>query len=342
MTTKRETAKETPPETTPQAVPKGPTRLEKLSLYLVSEAPKLKELAPPGYDWRRGARILAISAMRVPTLLQCTPQSIVRSLGRAFELGLDPGGALGDAYLIPRRMGKAVLERWKGTDFDHECELQLGYQGLITLARRSGEVQRIEARSVYVGDHFRLAYGTRPIIEHEPRFVAEAEKRGYYAVAFLREGEPQFEYMTFEQVVEVRNKAAADTPAWREWFDEMAKKTVIRRLSKLLPKSAEMRHLLEREDATSFGDLNVIDDGDSPEGVVTYDKPHQVGGKLRQVMQDQQAKKARPVVIEHVPPVAPSPPPPESPTPAPDEYPPHPDEEDDVDMPEEREPGADG
>jgi recombination protein RecT len=128
--------------------------------------------------------------------------------------------------------------------------LIIGYRGLIDLARRSGQISRIEAHPAYEKDRFKIQFGLNPILEHEPDLSGDPGPMILvYAVAELRDGTKQVEVMTKKQVdgIRARSKAGKSGP-WVTDYDEMAKKTVVRRLCKYLPLSVELVTAFERDD----------------------------------------------------------------------------------------------
>jgi len=192
-------------------------------------------------------------------LLACSRPSLLGSMMHAAQLGLDVGGALGLAYLIP---------------YGREAKLVIGYKGLVELAYRSGRVENIEARVVNSKDDFALALGTSPSITHIPNLKQKGELVGVYAVAHMKGGGLHFEHMTKQQIDAIRNrsKAKSDGP-WVTDYEEMAKKTVVRRLVKLLPLSVEVSKAVALDEAAEAGlpqatidlpeeDYNVQEDGD--------------------------------------------------------------------------------
>ena len=176
------------------------------------------------------------------------------------QLGIEPGGALGHAYLLPfenRRSGKT------------EVQFILGYKGMIDLARRSGQIVSIEARAVYERDTFSVRFGLDPDLQHEPAWEEDdrGELRAVYAVAKLQGGGVQFEVMGRKEIERIRNESQGYKTAerygkgnspWHTHFDEMGRKTVLRRLFKYLPVSIEYIDAQEREDRdSSMADIDM-------------------------------------------------------------------------------------
>ncbi len=200
---------------------------------------------------------------KTPKLRECTQASLLGSVIQAAQLGLEPGSALGHCYLIP------FFNRKAGS---LECQFMLGYRGMLDLARRSGAIVNIDARVVFAADEFDLLYGTETRILHKPVLCGDrGGVIGVYAIAQLQGGGSQVEYMSVQDVFAIRDasKAKNDGP-WKTHFEEMAKKTVVRRLFKYLPVSIEALTAVgldERADAgLSQHNEAVLGDGES--GVV--------------------------------------------------------------------------
>lgn len=203
---------------------------------------KLAEVTPKHLTPDRLIRVAIAAAGRTPALLKCTPASLLNSVMQAAQVGLEPGSALGEAYLVP----------YKDT-----CQLIIGYRGLISLARRSGQIVSIEAHVVHERDKFSCRYGLNPTLEHEPDWSADpGDVIAVYAVAKLKDGGTQVEVMTRAQVdaIRARSKASGSGP-WVSDYAEMARKTVVRRLCKYLPLSIELAEALAIDDAAEGADV---------------------------------------------------------------------------------------
>lgn len=223
----------------------------------------------------RLARIALTEVRKVPKLAECNQQSFLGALMMCAQLGLEPGGALGHAYILPFDKRKKIGNQWQTVDT--EAQLIIGYRGMIDLARRSGQIVSVEARPVYESDTFKVSFGLHSDLVHEPNW--NVPDRGglkfVYAVAKLKDGGVQFEVMSRAEVEQVRAQSKSkDNGPWVTHFEEMAKKTVLRRLFKYLPVSIEMQTAVAldekaeaglSQDAASFihGDYSVIDHADS-------------------------------------------------------------------------------
>ncbi len=222
-----------------------------------AKSKNLTGLIPRHLTPERVAKIAISALMRNPKLLQCKPETVWFQVAQAATLGLEVN-LLGAAYLVPFKNNKTG-----GMD----CQLIVGYQGLIDLARRSGNIESIEARIVYEKDDFELENGLDPVLRHKPCLDSDPGKiRLVYAVAKLKDGGRQIEYMTKTAIDKIRNRSnAANSGPWVSDYDEMARKTVIRRLAKYLPKSIEMAQAMALDDAGDAGEpqlagLDIEDD----------------------------------------------------------------------------------
>lgn len=195
----------------------------------------------------RVTRILIACVSRTPALRNCTMDSIMRAALQAAELGLEPGSATGEAYLVP---------------YGDQCTLIPGYRGLISLARRSGEVSTIMAYTVYQSDKFEFELGLHPKLVHvpDPTAARDADKITYaYCVIKLKDGGELFDVMTRGEVDRIKNRSrASKSGPWVTDYAEMAKKTVTRRTLKYAPMSVEMSRAIAMDEAFETGDDSIM------------------------------------------------------------------------------------
>ncbi|OXI24331.1 recombinase RecT [Burkholderia sp. AU15512] len=214
---------------------------------------------------------IALGALRTtPKLMECTVESLMGAVVQCSQLGLEPNTPLGHAYLIPFEKKKKVGNQWV-TD-KVETQIVIGYKGLIDLARRSGQVVSIAAHAVHEHDHFDYAFGLDEKLEHKPAMSARGRVIAFYAVAKLVGGGHAFEVMSAEQVNEIRDasqnyKFARDKEktVWGQHYEEMGRKTVLRRLFKYLPVSIELASAAAIDDVGASGRSQALDtvlDGD--------------------------------------------------------------------------------
>lgn len=214
--------------------PRTPQQLKRVVLMVNQQ---IAEILPKHISPERVLRFAMLAVNKQPKLLLCTGESIVQSIMQAASLGLDFGGILGEAYLIP---------------YKTECKLMPGYRGYINLARNSGEIRSISADVIYSHDQLVYQKGTEPLLIHKPDIDAVREDkdiRAAYMVAELMDGGHHVELLTRQEIEKAKScsRGAGDSDSpWRKWYSEMAKKTAIRRGCKFLALSSEkIRKLME-------------------------------------------------------------------------------------------------
>ena len=199
----------------------------------------------------RFARIAMTAVTQNPTLGACTPGSFIGALLTAAQLGLEPNTPLGQAYLIPFK-NKGVLE----------AQFQLGYRGLIDLAHRSGDLKDITAHIVYENDTFEYELGLEPKLRHVPAMKDRGGIAWVYAIYRLQSGGQGFEVMSFEDIEAHKKKyskaASKGFSPWQTSWEEMAKKTVIKRVLKYAPLRTEFVRAVKDDEST----FNFTADGD--------------------------------------------------------------------------------
>ena len=187
----------------------------------------------------RFIRIALTALTKTPKLQQCTSETFFASLLTLSELGLEPDGRR--AHLIP---------------YGRECKVIVDYKGLVELVMRGGNVSNIHADIVCENDVFEYDRGeikTHKIDFRKPR----GEPYAVYAICRFKDGTEKTEVMNREEVEAIRKRSkAGQSGPWVTDWNEMAKKTAFRRLSKWLPLSPEQREALEKDD-DQFEPINV-------------------------------------------------------------------------------------
>ncbi len=168
-----------------------------------------------------------------PYLMKCDPNSVKDSVVNVALTGITLNPALKYAYLVPRKV--------KG---DLKCILDISYMGMIKILTDAGAVKNVDAGVIYSNDKYDFRRGSDPYFKHQPALSNRGEKIGAYAIAFLRDGGFQFEILGREEIEKVRatsesykNEEGRKFSPWETWEDEMWKKTALKRLFKLLPKT---------------------------------------------------------------------------------------------------------
>ncbi|MCP3026637.1 recombination protein RecT [Halobacillus sp. A5] len=230
-----------------------------IQAYLKKMGPEFERALPKHMDADRLGRIAMTTIRQNPKLLECSIPSLMGAVMQAAQLGLEPG-LIGHCYLVPF---------WNGKMKQTDVQFIIGYKGMIDLARRSGHIESIYAHTVHENDEFEYELGLHPKLVHKPATGERGEMTFVYAVAHFKDGGYQFEVFSDADVEKVRGRSKAGTNGpWKTDYEEMAKKTVIRRMFKYLPISIEVQDQASQdetvrkdvtEEAQSIHDQDYID-----------------------------------------------------------------------------------
>ena len=199
-----------------------------MKAYITRMKGEIAKALPSVMTPERFTRIVTSAISTTPQLAQTTPQSFLGAMMTAAQLGLEPNTPLGQAYLLPYKNHGRL-----------ECQFQLGYKGLIDLAYRSGQVTIIQAHEVRENDEFTYSFGLEPSLRHVPARSDRGEVICYYAMFRTKDGGFGFEVMSREDVEAHARKYSksygSSFSPWATNFDEMAKKTVLKKCLKYAP-----------------------------------------------------------------------------------------------------------
>ncbi|MDT3395571.1 recombinase RecT [Streptomyces sp. B1866] len=189
----------------------------------------------------RIARIALTELRRVEHLAECTQESFGGALMTCAQLGLEPGGVSGEAYLLPF---------WNKQLGAYEVQLVIGYQGMVRLFWQHPLAAGLDAHTVYENDDFDFEYGLAPVLRHRPARGDRGQPTEYYAVARMTNGGSAFVVLSGGEVERIRQRSKAkDRGPWTTDYDAMARKTCVRQLFKLLPKSAELARAVAHDES---------------------------------------------------------------------------------------------
>lgn len=168
--------------------------------------------------------------------------SLAQQFMKCAELGIEPDGRR--AYLIP---------------YKNDIQLIIDYKGIAELAMRSGKISNIHADKVCENDEFEYNVGS--IEKHRIDFKKDRGKAyAYYAIVTFKDGTKKCEVMSKAEIDGIRRRSkSANNGPWVTDYDEMAKKTVFRRLSKWLPLSPEMQRVLDIDDEDFVKGRHIVD-----------------------------------------------------------------------------------
>lgn len=218
----------------------------------------IKQALPKHITPERLIKTLLVAVNRNPQILECTQASILETINRAAELGLDLSGTLGEAYPVPFN-NKIKLPDGKEI-WAMQCSLIIGYRGLEKLAWQSGEVDAIDAEVVYLNDKFVFKKGTEVLVEWSPCLTGDrGAVIGAYACVRMKSGGKLARFLPKSEIEKIRNASKSkSSPAWANWWDEMARKCALKRTLKDAPLSTEKFVSAIEQDADDGMDLDVL------------------------------------------------------------------------------------
>lgn len=200
---------------------------------LTAMQPQFKAALPSHVSAEKFGRVAMTAIQTNPDLLRADKRTLFGSFVRAAQMGLLPDG----------REGAVVM-------FGSNAQFMPMIGGVLKLVRNSGELASLDALAVYKNDKFTYRPGMDPVPLHEPDWFGDrGEVIGVYAVAKMKDGAAYVEIMNKQQVEKVRavSRSGQNGP-WKAWWEEMARKTVLRRLAKRLPMSTDLDEVLREDD----------------------------------------------------------------------------------------------
>ena len=185
---------------------------------------------PPQIPVQKFIRTTMTAVQMNPELLQADRRTLLASCMKAAQDGLLVDGREAALVIFRTKNGLAV-----------QYMPMIG--GLLKKLRNSGELASISAHVAYENDEFRYELGDEERIVHKPHLGGQrGQPLAAYAIAKTKDGATYREVMSLDQIEQVRNvsRASGNGP-WVQWWDEMARKTVLRRLMKRLPSRMAVR-----------------------------------------------------------------------------------------------------
>jgi recombination protein RecT len=216
------------------------TPMESMRGTLVKMQPEFAAALPPQIPVEKFIRTTLTAVQMNPDLLQADRRSLLGACMKAAQDGLLLDGREAAPVIFNTKDGKKV-----------QYMPMVG--GILKKIRNSGELASISAQVVYDKDNFEYELGDNESITHKPFLGEDRGKQiAVYAVAKTKDGAIYREVMSVADVEKVRaaSKAGKFGP-WVDWWDEMAKKTVIRRMAKRLPSSADLDSVLQADNEAS-------------------------------------------------------------------------------------------
>lgn len=203
--------------------------------------------------WEYFASTFLTAIEKNPALLKCSQASLIKAAMDASQLRLITDGVLGQAYIVPYRQSAQFI---------------IGYKGLIELCLRSGFVKKIGARAVYGGDKFDYEYGMESYCRHKPTLDERGSLIAVYAYYEMADGVKDFEVWSYPDLMahkikfakglDKQDKSGKWTSPWRIHETPMCIKTVLRSITKMLPKAIEDLSTVARIESDGYAN-EIID-----------------------------------------------------------------------------------
>lgn len=277
---------------------------EILRKQLQRMTPEFANALPNHIKAEKFQRVVMTVVQQTPDLLAADRRSLLGSCIKCASDGLVPDGREAALVIFNTKEKTDGGERWI-----KKVQYMPMLAGLQKRARNSGQLAGITAQVVCEHDTFiQKPSDFDAPIEHKPPPLGTSRGRviGAYAIAKLKDGTILHEVMDIDQINKVmavsRSKDKQGNPygPWKDWFEEMSRKTVFRRLSKWLPMDAETEDLMRRDDeigVPTTADIAVATiDGEAEESAPQLEAPSKLDA-----LEDTVAEELEGEVVENAP-----------------------------------------
>lgn len=217
------------------------TKNMKIEDMIKAMSPEIKNALPEVITPERFTRMALSTLNNNVKLRDCSPVTFLAAMMNAAQLGLEPNTPLGQAYLIPyKNHGKM------------ECQFQIGYKGLIDLVYRNPNIQTVQAQCVYENDAFEYELGLEPKLVHKPALTDRGSLILVYALWKAENGGYGFEVMSKDDIDAHARRYSqsynSSSSPWKSNFEEMAKKTVIKKCLKYAPLRSDILRAVSNDE----------------------------------------------------------------------------------------------
>lgn len=266
----------------------GPREIDVVRGQFERMGEEFKAVLPAHIPVERFARVVMTAIQNNPQLLQAPRKELFNACMKAAQDGLLPDGREG--ALVLRKKGQSFSITW-----------QPMIAGVRKKARNSGEISTWDAHVVFANDFFQFQLGDAPQINHTYDLKQDrGEPVGAYSVCVLKDGSKSYEVMSTSEINGIRDRSDGwkafkagyikSTPWSTDWA-EMARKTVAKRHSKVLPMSTDLDDLIRRDDE--------LYDMKGAKEEAQERRPRSLADRLDQIAQDPEADPDTGEVIDH-------------------------------------------
>jgi len=231
---------------------------------------QLSMVLPPQMPVERFQRVAITAINKNPDLVDCSRQSLYNAFMQCAQDGLLPDSQ------------EAAIVKYNSKDGAPTAQYQSMVKGILKKMRNSGELKSIMATCIHEHDPFRYwVDDDGEHLTHEPDLFAADRGRiiGAYALAKTKDDAIYIKVMTHAEIEVIRQcSKAKNSNFWTNWWDQMAEKTVIRRLAKRMPMSTDLDDFLRRDDELHDTEAIVTDTQPKPTG--KKDQPNRLSKML--------------------------------------------------------------
>lgn len=210
----------------------------KIKRMLEEKKESFKNVLPAHINPEKFIKSILVSVQMNPKLLEADLSSFYSTCMRAAYDGLLIDGIQAAASIF-----KTKVQTPSGEKYITQAQYIPMLQGILKKIRNSGELASLSVNVVHDGDKFEYWVDEKgEHLNHRPMMSNPSKKMNYvYAIARTRDEDAYVEVMSHEEVLKIREASKVkNSKAWNDWFEEMAKKSVIRRLAKRLPSSTDI------------------------------------------------------------------------------------------------------
>jgi recombination protein RecT len=206
--------------------------------YLGGMKDRIATILPKHLTADRVLQMAATTIHRNPAIAKCTPTSLLGAVMQASILGFPPVDSLGYCYFVP---------------YGKDVQFQIGYKGLIDLARRSGKIKDVYAEIVREGDIFEAEFGLERTLKHKPSFDSSKPLTHAYSVVHYTDGGYSFVILSKTDIEKLRMRSpmqnGAPSGPWKTDYEAMAKAKALKQLAKYLPLSLDQQSAVATDEA---------------------------------------------------------------------------------------------
>lgn len=213
-------------------------------------APQFQAALPKHVTVEKFTRVAMTAIQNAPDLVNVDRSSLFGAIVRLAQDGLLPDGR--EAAIVK---------------FGNKAQAMPMIAGVLKKVRQSGDVAKVSAQVVHENDEFVWSLGFDEDVTHNPPPLDQPRGKaiGAYATAVLKDGSRLLEVMSFEEIEQVRkvSRSSGNGP-WVQWWGEMARKTVMRRLAKRLPMSTDVEDSFDRDETLTAEPQPAVIDAGAP------------------------------------------------------------------------------